>query len=143
MTLKELTNKIEKTYKEKFKNSMVMTSHGTHGIYIDFKAAKTKDDFAFGISRNDPLNLGVYIEQVGDEFRLEFRANSILCKPKNKYLVYSSERIRATGAKKAISADALEKRMSRVFDNLENVLKMMFDEDMVHNNHVKLLEAML
>ncbi len=139
------TERIKKVYKEKFKGSMILVNDYQMGdmTYITLLAAKNKDDFENGIIQNDPINIRIVIDKGLEGYTLEFLSNSILTKPNNEYLAFSSKKVSARGIKKETTFKKVEQRIINTFNNLEKTILELLENEQAHKDHVELYERMV
>lgn len=108
-------NEIKEVYAEVFPKSLASVSPGCLGGGLYLKGyLLNKGEFPNGISHNDPLSyMAVFEDGEYSESNL-----SLFCKPTEKYMAYSSKRLR----KKTIKNITREKLLAR-FEEIKAFVK--------------------
>ncbi len=109
-----IINQVKATWDIVFPYSLLDISYGAldkNTIYCKGFLAQDRHEFNNGISHNDPLN---YMFSI-DLNTLKYIEHNLYLyvKPKEKYLAYSSEKLRKQGYK-TLTIDKLEKRFNKI-----------------------------
>jgi len=118
-----ITNRIENLYKRIFPESCCSVSHAalSENVYFFKGYIQKPDEWANGISNNDPLSYMAEYDANTNVWR-EVQA-SLIQKPDNKYMAYSSLNMRKQTIKN-LDIHKLEKRFLKlkqfIKDNLDN-----------------------